>query len=117
MVSVNINVTGLQELITRLNTIPEQISSFVSTTVMQVGDQMVTNMQADAPIFTGFLRDNIMITNSNEYAVQVASLAYYSIYLEMGTWKMDPQPFFFANAAAGGDALYVALSDYIKSIV
>lgn len=117
MVEVTFTLNGIDELKSKFEGIANGLQSFVSETVMQEGENMVNAMKADAPVRTGFLRDNIEITNSSDVAVQVASLAYYSIFVEMGTSKMEPEPFFIDNAYAGASDFAEKLSSYVRSLV
>lgn len=62
--------------------------------------QAVNDARNDAPYRTGTLRRGIMlnvIDLSRNWHLQVVSIAPYSSYLEFGTVKMKPRPFFFKN--------------------
>lgn len=96
--TLSVTITGIDELITRVNAIPQNLATASLQALQQSADAMVSAMQSSCPVDTGFLRDNIMITNQNSYAIQVSSLAYYSIFIEFGTYKMSPEPFFLSAA-------------------
>jgi HK97 gp10 family phage protein len=114
---MSVTITGVDELISKLNRISQGMQTMVTQQVNESAQQMVSDMKGEAPVRTGFLRDNISVSGSNEIAAQVSSLAYYSIYLEMGTWKMSPRPFFFGNAAKGFDNFATQVRQKMMALV
>jgi HK97 gp10 family phage protein len=96
--TLSVNITGISELQARVDAIPQKLAAASLQALQQSADAMVSQMKSSCPVDTGFLRDNIMITNQNEFAIQVSSLAYYSIFIEFGTYKMGGQPFFLDAA-------------------
>jgi HK97 gp10 family phage protein len=46
-----------------------------------------------APVDTGFMRNAITAEQEDEMAWTVTSAAFYSVYVEFGTSRMDAQPF------------------------
>jgi len=65
----------------------------LAPSIQSEGDSIVGEMQREAPVDTGFLRDHIVKENIPE-GVKVESQAGYSGFLEYGTCKMFPRPFF-----------------------
>lgn len=92
--SLSFNVEGIQEFQAIINRLTERLPQAAFEVISQAADRMVSDARSFAPVRTGFLRDNISITNQNAYAIQVSSLAYYSVFVEFGTRFMQPEPFF-----------------------
>jgi len=92
--TLTLTITGIEDLISRIEAISPNLATSALTALQESADAMVSEMKSSAPVDTGFLRDNIMITNQNSYAIQVSSLAYYSVFIEFGTSRMAAQPFF-----------------------
>lgn len=92
--TLTFTITGIQEFQDKLSVLSQRLPQAAFEVISQAADKMVSDAKSFAPVRTGFLRDNIQITNQNSYAIQVSSLAYYSIFVEMGTSHMEPEPFF-----------------------
>ncbi len=92
---INYRVTGLEETKSRFDAIKESAKSFTNQELSKISEELITDMQTTCPVDTGFLRDNIEQSNSSTTAIQVASRADYSIYVEMGTRHMQAEPFFW----------------------
>lgn len=89
-----VQIKGLPEAIALLNQfsntdMPRTIDEALGT----LGNDMVDQMQHDAPVDTGFLRDNI-ISQVLGTELRVDSLAGYSGFVNFGTIHQDPQPYF-----------------------
>jgi HK97 gp10 family phage protein len=93
--SLNITITGIDQVKSSLDSIKEKVRSFVSDELRTISDELISEMKSTCPVDTGFLRDNIEESNSSSTAIQVSSRADYSIYVEMGTRYMTAQPFFY----------------------
>lgn len=92
--SLKFTIEGIEQFQATINRLTERLPQAGFEVISQAADRMVSDAKSFAPVRTGFLRDNIMITNQNAYAIQVSSLAYYSIFVEFGTRFMQPEPFF-----------------------
>lgn len=92
--SLSFTIGGIQEFQATINRLTERLPQAAFTIISQAADKMVSDARSFAPVRTGFLRDNISITNQNSYAIQVSSVAYYSVFVEFGTVHMQPEPFF-----------------------
>jgi len=78
-----------QQMITKINSNPAEV-------FQTVGHQMVSGIQAKAPVRTGYLRDHVVLTQQNEQQMTITSEAPYSVYVEFGTYKMAPREFFYS---------------------
>jgi HK97 gp10 family phage protein len=92
--TLTFTITGIEEFQQKINLLTEKLPAAAFEVISQAADKMVSDAKSFAPVRTGFLRDNISITNQNSYAIQVSSVAYYSAFVEFGTSKMQPEPFF-----------------------
>lgn len=110
----------LGDLISRFPQMAVGLHEAVAQAVRQVAGDVATQAKSNAPVDTGFMKSAIYtVTNdsstymaSGEHALPpvdapgddqtaiVAAGASYSIYVEMGTYKMAAQPF-LTPAAAG----------------
>lgn len=52
-----------------------------------------TEWEHSPPFYPGYLRDNIVVQMVNQFAWIVVANAFYSPYVELGTYKMEAQPF------------------------
>lgn len=94
--SVKFTVTGLDQIKSNLDGLKQSVQSFVQQEPMKIANDMVSKMQDQAPVRTGYLRDNITADEGDEEGqATVTSEADYSIYVEMGTRYMAAEPFFF----------------------
>lgn len=114
---MSFELTGMDALLSKIRNIADNIPTFVTSDVQSVGDEAISRMQSDAPVDTGFLRANIGVTASSDIAIQLSSLAFYSVYVEFGTYKMGAEPFFFDNAVGAAEMLYEELLKFIQSVV
>lgn len=92
-------IKGATEFSNALKAIATSIKNqAISDALQEAGNQVVQQAQSRAPVLTGFLRDNIKITESTNEHVVVTSEAEYSIYVEEGTYKMVARPFMLPAA-------------------
>jgi len=90
-------VTGLDEAIAKCQQISNKLNTYPAEVLQTIGHQMVSAIQAKAPVRTGFLRDHVVLQQeANNQAFTIVSEAPYSIYVEFGTYKMAPREFFFS---------------------
>lgn len=91
---MTIRVTGAKETGDAIIKIANDLSSKTGPEILlDVAELFISKAQSNAPVDTGFLRDNIKITEKTADRVVVTSEAEYSIYVEEGTSKMGSQPF------------------------
>src|SRR5580765_379846 len=106
MPTFKIELQGAQEFLELLNELSNTSNDAGGEALVQVAEQFVSNAQADAPVLTGYLRDNIEITDQSSDSVTVESSAPYSGFVDGGTIYQEPQPFFTGNverlASEGG---------------
>jgi HK97 gp10 family phage protein len=95
VMDVTFTVTGADTIASNFKSISQKVKDFQASEPKKIADEMVQKMQERAPVDTGFLRDNISVTNSDDTAAQVSSLADYSFFVEFGTRFMAAQPFFY----------------------
>lgn len=79
------------------------VDKLISDRMMIAGRAMVGIAKALAPVDTGFLKENIYFTyNPDAKLLTLHSDAFYSIYNELGTYRMKPHPYMrpAINAAA-----------------
>ena len=72
------------------------------------------------PVRTGFLLSSIS-GEATEKTIEARADAYYAVYVEYGTWKMEAQPFFietfYENADECGKAIFTLLENEIGDAV
>ena len=99
-VSVKVEVTGIQESIARCQRVIANFDRVIPETFQSIGGQIVEEMKGKAPVKTGFLRDNITLEQANIQQLRIVSGAPYSIFVEFGTYKMQPREFFYSTVFA-----------------
>ena len=84
-------------------------------------NDVVENMQMEAPVDTGYLRSLIRWHRIDPYTVQVTSWAPYSGYVDQGTHIMGPRPYFSDNtlnsANIGADEFMTKSINYINILI
>jgi len=88
-----VELVGWERFSRRLEMIIRNITEDVVPTIRVEADEIRKTMKQIAPVDTGFLRDHIIVRDIPEGA-EIESEASYSGYLEHGTSRMYPQPFF-----------------------
>jgi acyl carrier protein phosphodiesterase len=88
-----VELQGWERFNRRLAVIIRNITKDVIPTIRVEADEIRKEMKRIAPVDTGFLRDHIVERDIPEGA-EIESEAPYSGYLEHGTSRMFPQPFF-----------------------
>jgi HK97 gp10 family phage protein len=107
----NIETQGLDEFVSRLEQAGDTLTQELFDALSAAGDAFVNAAQGQAPVDTGYLRDNISITSSSDTEVVIESQADYSRYVEEGTWKMSAQPFFFQAQDAARQEMESTMSN------
>ena len=107
----SIEIDGLDEATSRLDEADSILSQAIADALSAAGDAFVNSAQGVAPVDTGFLRDNIAVTETSDREVVIESQADYSLFVEEGTWKMQAQPYFFQAADSARTEMESALSN------
>jgi HK97 gp10 family phage protein len=92
---IEVRITGIPQLLSRLQAAPGKINSAIAQGFAEAGQAMVSDMQSQCPIDTGELQSSIAVSEASSESLKVEAGADYAIYVEMGTYKMAAQPFFF----------------------
>ena len=92
--ATSIEVEGADDAISRLNNLADSLTRQVASALQEAADIFIENAQTNAPVDTGFMRDNITVIDSSDTSITITSEAGYSGFVEYGTRKMDSQPFF-----------------------
>ena len=91
--SLSMKFSGVKEAADALSQFSDDVLEGTNVLLEQVGNDLVDEMQATCPVDTGNLQS--LISSSIEGGdLNVVSDAGYSGFVEYGTWKMEPQPFF-----------------------
>lgn len=100
------------------NRFPEIAARFpvqLHNVVVQTTEIVQQIAQSNAPVDTGFLRDSITPTMTDDFTGNVTVGAYYGIYVEMGHHTrsgsyVPPQPFFYPAVEEGRSRFMAALA-------
>ena len=91
---MSFSITGARETETALNKLVKDLfDTEVPNGLEEIVNFFVEKAQSNAPVDTGFLRDNIKIETLDKDSATVTSEAEYSIFVEEGTSHMSPQSF------------------------
>lgn len=115
MVSLDVSVEGTDAISTRFRDKADLLSTGLGEALREIAQVIVDAAQANAPVDTGFLRDNIQIQDESDTSVTVVSQAEYSSFVEFGTRYMAAQPFFEPAIEAGRAQAAQILRDAIAS--
>ena len=107
----SIEVEGLQEFTGRLEQAADALSQGIAEALQSAGNVFVDSAQIEAPVDTGFLRDNIEITSASDTEIVIESQAEYSGFQEFGTRYMSAQPYFFQAADTARQEMENSLSN------
>ena len=91
------------------------MNEFFAQEFQTIGHQMVDEMKSRAPVRTGYLRDHIVVEQATEQQLTITSQADYSIYVELGTYKMAARPFFYP-VVDGPNGFSRILKDYQNKV-
>jgi HK97 gp10 family phage protein len=111
------SITGLNETINALEAWKtEIIEKVIPEELKNAGNLLVQKAQGKARVDTGYMRDNIKITETTPTSVTVVSEADYSIYNEEGTSRMSAQPFMFNSALEVEQEFIGELGTRVKTV-
>lgn len=96
---MSMKVTGLDSLLARFQAIINNVEGSIPI-VRHHSGRIAGNMQRDAPVLTGYMRDNVRSVDTSQGA-RIESGAPYSIYVDRGTSTQPPNPFWTRNLHQG----------------
>jgi HK97 gp10 family phage protein len=76
-----------------INQIMNAVSESVNASLLQAGEEIVSEAQRVVPVKTGYLRSTIGILESGPNSITVGATAPYSAFVELGTRFMRPRPY------------------------
>jgi len=97
---IRIEVTGLDKLIKKFGSLPQNIVKEVDGELAALSVEYVNRAVADVPVDTGVLKNGITFKRISEMNYEVVSNAHYSAYVEFGTIKFVNVPAELAAYAA-----------------
>lgn len=108
-----ITIEGTEKIINLLVYLKSELPNTANTVLNQVARNTTDAMKKNAPVKTGFLRNNISYTVSGTKA-QIDSTATYSGFVNYGTSKMAARAFFSNAVAYAEQQLRKTMVDEIK---
>jgi HK97 gp10 family phage protein len=102
---------GLHNLLARLREIEVNLQD-VTPTIQRHSAEMKGEMQANAPVKTGYLRNHIVEKDLNNGA-RIESQAPYSGYPEYGTSRMRPRSFWWRVLHPGLPRLFKKIKNVV----
>lgn len=91
--SFTYKVRGLESLLSRIERNREAAPSEVDNVLRMSALRIERLSKQNAPVDTGYMRNGIFMEREGSGKFKVTSPAGYSVYVELGTRKMSPQPF------------------------
>ncbi len=92
--SLSLSFKGVKGAQDALQQFPEDIDELVKTKLEELGLDVVTEMQNLVPVDTGALQDSIGYDVSTEGVLNFVAEEDYAGFVEYGTTRMEPQPYF-----------------------
>jgi HK97 gp10 family phage protein len=108
-----ITIEGTDRIISVLAYLKGEIPNTANTVLNQVAKNTTDTMKKNAPVATGFLRNNISYTVSGTKA-EIVSDATYSGFVNYGTRKMAARAFFSNGVTFAQQQLKKTMFDEIK---
>jgi HK97 gp10 family phage protein len=93
MIGVIVSVSGVDDLIGRIEGGIENMHGIVDDVVMEVALNIQDDAQALCPVNTGTLRASIAAMLSESGVAEVGTDVYYAVFVEFGTVNMAAEPF------------------------
>lgn len=104
MPTFRVSLQGAKEFQALLDDLGNNTSTAAIEGLLTVAEAFVSDAKSDAPVDTGYMMDNIEITDETSNSVTVESAAPYSGFVDGGTIYQEPQPFFTGNVERLGSA-------------
>ena len=92
--SLNISYKGIKGAENALKQFPVEITDEMTNFLQDVGETVYQQMISLVPVDTGALRDSIDYNVEGDGTLNFEATEDYAGFVEYGTTKMDPQPFF-----------------------
>jgi HK97 gp10 family phage protein len=110
--NLSLKIAGVKEAADALSQFSDNVLQGTSVLLEQIGNDMVDEMQATCPVSTGNLQ-SLISSEMDGTDLNVVSDAEYSGFVEFGTWKTEPQPYFgpAVDKVRGGAGLEDAGAD------
>ena len=87
-------IKGLEEAKRLLQEFRADVPTNAVTALEQIGERVVDEMQFNCPVDTGLLQSEIQITESGQDHVTIESPTAYAGFVNFGTTRQSPQPYF-----------------------
>lgn len=116
MAGMELDVEGAENISSRFQDKAEALRSGMGDALREIAQVIVDSAQANAPVDTGYLRDNIQIQSESDTEVIVVSAAEYSTFVEHGTRYMSAQPFFEPAIEEGRSQAGQILRDAFENV-
>jgi hypothetical protein len=92
-----------------------QNNDLVMKTINQKLDELYQIIYKASPVKTGYMRSTIKVSGGADFA-QIAVTAYYAIYVEKGTKRTRPHPFFYGNVTSFSVDIVVAVRQMFATV-
>src|SRR5688572_22121462 len=103
--SMTITTKGVQGASKALNEFSRGIEQELLRTLQPYAESTVSNMQASAPVDTGYMRSQIKYYFPNPQTLSINAWAPYSGFVNYGTSRMVGRPFFTQEVEQGPQIL------------
>lgn len=113
--SITVDASQVIQLLTRLS---QGIASDIPTKAFTAAaEQMVSGATSIVPVLTGNLRDSISAGQASANGVEIVAEAEYAAYVELGTSKMNAQPYMRPSIPEAINALVNTAIQEIESVL
>jgi HK97 gp10 family phage protein len=114
-ISITIDIKGFDEFAKAFSEdLPNALKDAVSEALNDLRDQIEEETTSLVPVRTGALRDSIDISTTEDTLTAVAGMDYAS-FVDLGTRKMDAEPYFTEPIKQAFDDFEQTLEDKIQS--
>lgn len=95
MTGVSVKWKGVDAFVSGVSKQPARVKKEVGGAIYESALRIAKQAQNNAPVDTGFMKQNIQASHPSLLLVRIDSFAGYSWYVEHGTRKMKAQPFLY----------------------
>ncbi|ATO43325.1 phage protein [Loigolactobacillus coryniformis subsp. torquens DSM 20004 = KCTC 3535] len=92
--AIKMKFKGLDAFISGVEKQPKKIQKEIDGAIWETAQRVERAAKLNAPVDTGYLRQNIVAKKTGNLTARVDSFAFYSFYQEYGTRKMAAHPYF-----------------------
>lgn len=110
---MNIHIEGISDVTGMLNKFTSELPEKLSRGVAQGGELVKSDARSLAPVDTGYLRQSIH-AHTEGLRCEVGAGASYSMYVELGTYKMRARPFLFPALANNKESILQKIKENLK---